>query len=312
MMRILVTGVTGQVGGALLAPLQALGTVIPASRKELDLARTETIALLLDRLRPDLIVNPAAYTAVDRAEDARDLAFRVNAQAPAAIATWCALARVPLVHFSTDYVFDGSGDRPWREGDRAVPLSVYGASKLAGDDAVRAAGGAHLIVRTSWVYAARGINFLRTITRLARERNELTIVADQVGAPTSARVIAETVAAIIASSGDGLAEAFAKSGGVINVAAEGETTWHGFATAIVQGLLARGVPVTVASIVPIATAQYPTKARRPANSKLDLSRLRTVFGIVPQRWDEALERELDVVAAEYLEARSGPTAPRID
>jgi dTDP-4-dehydrorhamnose reductase len=196
-MRILVTGVTGQVGAALLGPLETVGRVISADRSLVDLARPELIASTLDRISPDLIVNPAAYTAVDRAEDERELAFRVNAEAPGVIARWAVERGVPLVHFSTDYVFDGSGDRPWREDDMTGPLSVYGASKLAGEEAIRSAGGSHLIIRTSWVYAAVGSNFLRTIVRLARERQELRIIADQFGAPTPARLIANAVAAFL-------------------------------------------------------------------------------------------------------------------
>ena len=221
LMRILVTGVTGQVGSGARAPARNLGSVIAADRNLLDLSRPEQLASALDRIAADLIVNPAAYTAVDRAEDERELAFRVNAEAPGAIARWAAARGVPLVHFSTDYVFDGSGERPWREDDPTGPLSAYGASKLAGEDAIRAAGGPHLIVRTSWVYAAGGSNFLRTIARLARERKELRIVADQVGAPTSARLIAGVVADILSNSRPLLAERFAASGGLVNVSASG-------------------------------------------------------------------------------------------
>ena len=256
------------------------------------------IAGRLDELAPDLIINPAAYTAVDRAEDERELAFRINAEAPGAIARWAAARGVPLIHFSTDYVFDGSGERPWREDDRTGPLSAYGASKLAGEDAVRAAGGMHLIIRTSWVYAAKGANFLRTIVRLAAERKELRIVADQYGAPTSAEVIADAVAGIVAAGGPPLAERFAAAGGLVNVATSGVTSWHGFAVAIVDGLKARGVPLAVGDVVPIRTEDYPTKAKRPANSRLDLSRLKRVFGIETPAWDAALTVELDRLGAE--------------
>ena len=360
-MRILITGVTGQVGGALVEALRPLGTVIPADRAQLDLSRPDAIASVLDTLAPDLIVNPAAYTAVDRAEDEREVAFRVNAEAPGVIARWAAggmrahgaggmaadavTARgleiagdaVPFIHFSTDYVFDGSGTRPWREDDRTAPLSVYGASKLASENAVRAAGGAHLIIRTSWVYAATGANFLRTIARLARERTELRIVADQFGAPTSARLIAGVVARIIGGDGDSgrnapgsadasqaassggasqmagsgrashhdgersgapLADRFAAASGCVNLAAIGETSWHGFASAIVAGLRSRGFALAVERVTPIATADYPTKARRPANSRFDLTRLSHVFGIEPPAWEAALSPELDRLARE--------------
>src|SRR5271167_453024 len=224
-MRILVTGVTGQVGGALVSRLAGNSEVVAANREMLDLSGLATIGARLDELAPDLVVNPAAYTAVERAEDERELAFRINAEAPGAIARWAAARGVAFVHFSTDYVFEGSGERPWREDDRTGPLSVYGASKLAGEDAVRAAGGMHLIIRTSWVYAARGANFLRTVARLAGERKELRIVADQFGAPTSAEVIANAVADIIGTGGAPLAERLAAADGVVNVTASGETSW---------------------------------------------------------------------------------------
>ena len=196
-MRIMVTGVSGQVGGALVKALEWIGSIVPVGRKELDLGQPDRIASTLDRIKPNLIVNAAAYTAVDRAEDQKELAFCVNATAPGIMARWAADHYVPLIHFSTDYVFDGAGTRPWREDDAANPLSTYGASKLAGENAVRSAGGEHLIIRTSWVYAASGQNFLRTIVRLAQERKELRIVADQVGAPTSAQLIADALADIL-------------------------------------------------------------------------------------------------------------------
>jgi dTDP-4-dehydrorhamnose reductase len=235
---------------------------------------------------------------VDRAEDERDLAFTINGEAPGVIAGWAARREVPLVHFSTDYVFNGQGETPCREDSPTGPLSTYGASKLAGEEAIRAANGAHLIVRTSWVYAAQGANFLRTIARLARERTELKIVADQIGAPTSARVIAEGLAALLCPHPENLRERFAQAGGIINVAAAGETSWHGFATAIVEGLRSRRVVLTVQSIVPLRTEDYPTKAKRPHNSRFDLTRLREVFGVTTPSWREALEREIDLLAQE--------------
>ena len=255
---------------------------------------------MLSRIGPDLIINAAAFTAVDRAEDETEMAFRVNAEAPGAIAQWAALHNVPVIHFSTDYVFDGAGIAPWREDDPANPLSIYGASKLAGEKAVRSAGGPHLIVRTSWVYASMGTNFLRTIARLAQERKELRVVADQFGAPTSARLIADALASIVGRNRVLLANRFAEARGVVNLAASGEITWYGFAVAIVEGLRARGIALAVENIVPIATKDYSTKARRPANSRLDLTRLRQVFGIDTPKWDQALAVELDHLANEFL------------
>jgi dTDP-4-dehydrorhamnose reductase len=295
-MRILVTGVGGQVGGALVPRLQKLGTVIPVDVDTLDFARPQGLADALDRLAPDLIVNPAAYTAVDKAEEEPDVAMAVNATAPGILARWAAARAAPLIHFSTDYVFSGAGERPWREDDVPAPLSVYGASKLAGDDAIRAAGGCSLILRTSWVYAAQGKNFLRTIARLARERTELRIVADQIGAPTTAVLLADAVTGIL---GEGSLRArSAQAQGLVHVAASGETSWHGFAGAIVEGLRARGVTLAVERIVPIRTDEYPTPAQRPRNSRLDLDRLRQVFGLTPPTWQSALARELDELARE--------------
>ena len=295
-MRILLTGATGQVGGALLPKLQR-HSVIATDRATLDLARPERIADVLDHLAPDFIINPAAYTAVDKAEDERDLAMLVNASAPEALARWARPRNVPLVHFSTDYVFDGSRDRPWREDDATGPLSVYGASKLAGEEAIRSSGGTFLIVRTSWLYAAKGTNksanFLRTIARLARERKELRIVADQIGAPTSAAVIAGAITTMVAGGLDAFRADCARANGLVNLATSGETSWHGFATAIVDGLKARGAKLAVEKINPINSEEYSTRAIRPRNSRLDLSRLQQVFGIKPLTWRDALAPELD-------------------
>lgn len=292
-MRILLTGTNGQVGGALRPLLANHGTVIAPLRAEFDLSKPETLAEGLDGFKPDLIINPAAYTAVDRAEDERELAFLVNAKAPEAMAKWAAEWRVPMIHFSTDYVFDGSGDKPWREDSPTNPLSVYGASKLAGDIAIQAAGGPHLIARTSWVYAARGANFLRTIARLAGERKELRIVDDQVGAPTTASAIADAIAGIVLPNVSDLNALFARNSGVVNLVCAGETSWHRFASAIVAGLTSRGVELAVETIVPISTADFPTKAKRPGNSRLDLSRLKNRFGVTTPAWQDALSVELD-------------------
>jgi dTDP-4-dehydrorhamnose reductase len=296
-MRILLTGTNGQVGGALRPLLAMHGAVIAPSRIEFDLSKPQTLDGALDGFKPDLIINPAAYTAVDRAEDERELAFLVNAKGPEAIATWAARHRVPLIHFSTDYVFDGSGDKPWREDSSTGPLSVYGASKLAGDLAIQAAGGPHLIARTCWVYAANGANFLRTIARLAGERKELRIVADQFGAPTTASTIASAVAGIVKSNVSNLEELFARSGGMVNLACAGDTSWHGFASAIVAGLKSRGARLAVETITPIATTDFPTKAKRPGNSRLDLSRLKDRFGVTTPSWQDALLPELEAFVA---------------
>ena len=299
-MRILLTGPTGQVGSALLAPLGSLGFVIPVARAELDFSVGASIEPTLDRVNPNLIINPAAYTAVDRAEEEPDVAHRINAEAPGIIARWAALRRVPLVHFSTDYVFDGSLERPWREQDPPGPLSVYGATKLAGEELIRAARGPHLIIRTSWVYAARGRNFLRTIARLAREREELRIVSDQIGAPTPARVIAQTVARLLNVGAPDLARSFAAADGLLHLTANGDTSWHGFAARIVSGLRTRGIPLKVRAVLPIATAEYLARAKRPKNSRLALDRLSRLFGIITPQWEAALDPELDELTQEIL------------
>ncbi|MDR3466922.1 MAG: dTDP-4-dehydrorhamnose reductase [Xanthobacteraceae bacterium] len=296
-MRILLTGVNGQVGSALREPLQAFGTVLAADRGVLDLGRPEGIAATLDALAPDLIVNPAAYTAVDQAEDDAALAFTVNGEAPRALGRWAAPRGVPVIHFSTDYVFDGSGERAWREDDATAPLSVYGASKLAGETALREEGAPHLIMRTSWVFAARGRNFLTTMARLARERTELRVVGDQIGAPTSAHALASAVVAILTSAGGSdpaaVRSAFARADGLVHATCRGETSWHGFATEIVAGLRLRGRDLAVREIVAIGTGEFPAKAPRPRNSRLDRTRLETVFGVALPDWHAALSREID-------------------
>jgi dTDP-4-dehydrorhamnose reductase len=296
-MKILVTGVSGQVGSAIARRFATLGEIIPADRSVLDLARPQSVAAQLDHLNPDLVINPAAYTAVDKAEDEKELAQTINGGSPGAVAAWAQKNGVPLVHFSTDYVFDGSGRRPWKEDDRTGPLNVYGATKLAGEQAVAASGAAHLIVRTSWVYAASGTNFLRTVAKLAREKSELTMIADQIGAPTSAACIADILARIVEANSSDLHGAFASAGGKIHLTAGGQTSWHGFAEAIVAGLKRRGAQLAVERIRPIPNTEYPRPAKRPLNSRLDLTRLTQAFQVTPKPWEGLLEAELDAFKA---------------
>jgi dTDP-4-dehydrorhamnose reductase len=300
--RILLTGASGQVGSALRAPLAVLGTVIAAGRTLIDLSRPGDVTAALNEAAPDLIINPAAFTAVDQAELEPELAYRVNAEAPCEMARWAAGRGIPIVHFSTDCVFDGSGHRPWREDDATGPLSVYGASKLAGEIAVREAGASHLVIRTSWVFASKGRNFLTTIVRSAREQNELRIVSDQVGAPTSARLIAEAVTSILqccrSGAHDDLQQKFREAGGLVHLTASGETSWHGFACAIVDGLRKRGDRLAVADIAAIETREYQATALRPQNSRLSMARLETVFDITTPDWRTALDLELDDLASD--------------
>ena len=290
-MHFLVTGISGQIGSEAAQSFARLGNVIAADRNVLDLSQPHMLSARLDELKPDVIVNAAAYTTVDRAEDERELAFTVNAESPGIMAQWAAAHGAPFVHLSTDYVFDGSGEMPWREDDVAAPLSVYGASKFAGEQRIRAAAGHHLIVRTSWIYAAHGANFLRTISRLAREKEELKIVADQIGAPTSAAFVATRLTKIVQANMEDLPAAFSRCGGVLHMAATGHTSWHGFASTIVEGLRQRGVILAVRRILPI-----PSEAFRPRNSRLDLTRLRECFEIRPPSWQALLEPEIDGLA----------------
>ncbi len=305
-MRILVTGMTGQIGSAILSRFAGSCTLLPANRASLDLTKPAAyIRQQLNSLCPDLIINAAAYTDVERSEQERDLAFAVNAQAPNTIAQWAAAVNVPLVHFSTDYVFDGTGEKPWREDDVTKPLNQYGLSKLAGEQAVRAARGPHLIVRTSWIYSATGRNFFNAIAHQARERDELCVVADQVGSPTSAMLVADVLGKIFEANQRRLHEVFAAADGVVHVAAGGATSRHGFAEVIVEGLRSRRQPVRVRHVKAVATRDFHSNADRPLNSRLDLSRLRSVFHIEPMSWSACLDAELDRIAKDRSELSTG-------
>ena len=273
-MKILLTGPTGQVGWELAPRLGALGEVVALDRPALDLADGDAIRARVRDLRPDVIVNAAAYTAVDRAESEPDRANAINATAPGVLAEEAKSLGALLVHYSTDYVFDGTKAVPYTEDDAPNPLSVYGRTKLDGERAIQASGCRHLILRTGWVYASRGHNFLLTMLRLGAERSELRVVDDQRGAPTWARDIAEATVALLAKPPNGL----------FHLTAAGETTWHGCACEIMR--LAGLTPV----VHRIRTAEYPTAARRPASSVLDNARLRAVAGIVMPAWEESLAR----------------------
>ena len=291
-MTILLLGANGQLGQELRRALAPLGTIVATTRsgalpdgsacEVADFDQPASLAALLDRVRPTVVVNAAAYTAVDRAEDDREAAFRANAEAPGVLAHWCAQAGVPLVHYSTDYVFDGQGTRPYREDDATAPLGVYGASKLAGEQAIRAAGGRHLIFRTAWVYASHSANFLRTMLRVGAERDVLRVVADQIGTPTPAALIADVTAQALQHDG--------ALSGTWHLTAKGETSWHGFAEAIFADAVATGVLPRAPNVEAITTAEYPTPAKRPAYSHLDVAKLEQDFGVVLPRWQDGLKR----------------------
>lgn len=293
MSRLLVIGGNGQVGRELRRSLQPLGEVLVTTRDgqlhdgstgiAADLADAAGLEALVRGLAPAAVVNAAAYTAVDKAETDAEAAFAINAQAPGALAKACAAAGIPLLHYSTDYVFDGEGTRPYRTDDPTAPLGVYGASKLAGEQAIREAGGQHLIFRTAWVYAAHGHNFLRTMLRVGAERDELRVVADQVGTPTPAALIADvTAVALRKALGD------AGVSGTWHLVADGQTSWHGFAEAIFEEAVAAGLLPRAPRVLPITTADYPTPARRPAYSCLDTGSLQREFDISLPAWRDAL------------------------
>ena len=309
-MKILLLGANGQVGFELQRSLAPLGEMSVATRGgklpggidclRADLGDADSLAHALQSERWDIVVNAAAYTAVDRAEDEPAIASRINGEALAQIGAWAARSGALVVHYSTDYVFDGQGTHPYREDDATAPLGAYGRSKLVGEDALRDAGCAHVILRTAWVYGARGGNFLRTMLRLARERDRLTVVDDQRGAPTSSRLIAATTAAILKRWQDGDAAQRARYNGTYHLAAGGETTWCRFARAIIARAASAGLIPREIEVAAISTAEFPTKARRPAYSVLDTSKLRERFGVISPDWSQGL----DAVIGELAEQRN--------
>jgi dTDP-4-dehydrorhamnose reductase len=287
--RLLITGANGQVGWELIRSLMPLGEVVGLDRSQCDLSRPERLPALVRSVKPDLIVNAAAYTAVDKAEDEEQLATTVNGTAVGVLAEEARVAGALLVHYSTDYVFDGTKETPYQEEDPPRPINAYGRSKLAGEVAIRQAASAYIILRTSWVYAARGHNFVRTVLRLARERDELRMIADQVGAPTWARNIADATAHAIRQAVVEQAGTFFTSG-LFHLTASGAASWHGFAAAILEAakdnalLPAQQLP----RLHPISTEDYPLPAARPRNSSLAGDRLSKRFGIVLPDWKEGL------------------------
>ena len=293
-MKVLLLGKNGQVGWELQRSLAPLGELVALDRQGApglvgDVSDLDGLAATVRALRPQLIVNAAAHTAVDKAESEPDLARRLNAEAPAVLAREAAACGALLVHYSTDYVFDGSGERPWREGDATGPLGVYGRTKLEGEQAIAASGCRHLILRTSWVYAARGGNFAKTMLRLARERERLTVIDDQWGAPTGAELIADVTAQAVAQ----LRQAPGKAG-LYHLAAAGATTWFEYAKYVLaQAQRAQpAIEMKVTEVAPIATRDYPTPARRPHNSRLDCTRLQAAFDLRLPPWQDGVRRML--------------------
>ncbi|MGB0554516.1 MAG: dTDP-4-dehydrorhamnose reductase [Alphaproteobacteria bacterium] len=291
-MKTLLFGAEGQLGRALKRSLKMPFAIIATSRAECDLTDGQAIRDLLESANPGLIVNAAAYTAVDAAESNRDDAFAVNATAPGIMAEWAAQHGAALIHYSTDYVFDGSGERPWREDDAPNPINVYGISKLVGDRAVLASGASALILRTAWLYDGAGRNFLNAILRQAETREELRVVADQFGAPTTATVLAEITADILHSLEGNIAAGLAARGGCVNATTSGAVSWHGFAEAIVEEARHLGRELAVRRIIPVSSGEFEVTAERPLNSHLSLERLESLFGIRPTDWRSALVREL--------------------
>lgn len=305
--RLLVLGGNGQVGFELLTHLAPLGELTVATRDGVlpgaiecaraDLATPGSAAALIEAVRPDVIVNAAAYTAVDRAEDEPDVALRVNGLALAEIGEAAAKSGALVVHYSTDYVFPGDGTRPYREADATGPRSAYGESKLVGEQALADSGAAHMIFRTAWVYGARGGNFLRTMLRVGRDRKELSVVADQHGAPTPAALIAATTAQALARWQGSDAQARAALTGIFHLASAGQCSWHEFAQAIFDRAVAAGLLSAAPQVHAISSAEYPAKAQRPAYSVLDCSRLRETFELHSPDWREGLDRVIADLAA---------------
>jgi dTDP-4-dehydrorhamnose reductase len=282
---ILVTGVNGQVGFELARTLQGLGRVVALDRAALDLADLAQVRSTVRELKPSVIVNPAAYTAVDKAETDVDAAMRLNGEAPGVLADEAARVGALLVHYSTDYVFDGTKSAPYVEDDATNPQNVYGNSKLAGEQAIAESGCAHLILRTSWVYGVRGKNFLLTMLKLGAERPELRVVADQIGAPTWSNTIATSTSHLLAQ---GLAandlDWWRERSGVYHLTAAGETSWHGFAKVILEIAMGETAP----NVIPIGTSDYPVPAKRPANSRMSHGKLTSTFGLALPDWQDAL------------------------
>jgi dTDP-4-dehydrorhamnose reductase len=296
-MKILLLGKNGQVGWELQRALAPLGEVIaldfdsPGPLKA-DFSNPESLAATVRAVAPNLIVNAAAHTAVDKAESEPDFARALNASSPAVLAREAARLGAWLMHYSTDYVFDGSGETPWSEDSATGPLSVYGSTKLEGEHAIRASGCKHLIFRTSWVYAARGGNFAKTMLKLAKDRDKLTVIDDQIGSPTGADLLADITAHALR-----MAMLQPELAGTYHAVAQGETSWHGYAQHVIEFARAAGQPIRVAAdaVLAVPTSAFPTPARRPGNSRMNTQKLRDTFGLTLPAWQSGVERMLTEV-----------------
>jgi dTDP-4-dehydrorhamnose reductase len=292
-MKILLFGKNGQVGWELQRSLAPLGELIAldANSRELcgDFTDLDGLIRTVRAIAPDVIVNAAAHTAVDKAESEPELVRTINALAPAALAQEAKRSNAWLIHYSTDYVFDGSGDRPWREADSTAPLSVYGATKLEGEQLIRQAACRHLIFRTSWVYGARGGNFAKIMLRLAQERDKLTVINDQIGAPTGADLLADVTAHAIRAAWQR-----PELSGLYHLVAAGETSWHGYASFVLDYVRRAGISLKVApdAVQPVPTSAFPTPAKRPLNSRLNTAKLQSAFGLTLPMWQNGVARML--------------------
>ncbi|MCH2547631.1 MAG: dTDP-4-dehydrorhamnose reductase [Alphaproteobacteria bacterium] len=285
--RIAVLGANGQVGRALVDVLGNRATAL--TRAQADLSQPATLTAVLDEIAPDAVINAAAYTAVDKAEVEDEAAHTVNAEAPAILAQWCKQHDVPFIHYSTDYVFDGSGNTPWQESDAVAPCNIYGKTKLAGEQAIASSGGKFFIFRTSWVYDAQGANFLNTMLRLGAEREALNIVSDQIGAPSYAPHLAEYTVKVL----DAATQMQKFPSGIYHMVNQGEVSWHGFANAIFEAARSHGETLIIKTVEPIPSSAYPTPAQRPLNSRLSCQALQHVFGITMPSWQEGLTQAME-------------------
>ena len=295
--KILITGTDGQVGFELTRTLAPLGVIKALVRADLDLGDADALRALLDAEQPDIIVNPAAYTAVDKAESDVEAAYAVNERAPAVMAQWAAAHGAFMVHYSTDYVFEGSGETPYVEDDAVAPQSVYGASKEKGEQAVRATLPEHFIFRTSWVFGAYGANFLKTMLRLMQERETLNVVADQIGAPTSAALLADVTSHVVRDTWQKRQLNESVDYGTYHLVAGGETSWHGYAQYVGRLAQAAGVPlkVTPEAIGAIPSCAYPTPAKRPLNSRLNTEKLQNTFGLRLPDWQAGVRHAFELI-----------------